>query len=144
MRMVRRMRVPLLACCLALATPALADRPPPLGVPWNGPGANAPVPTGKPPPLPAEPAFATPRTPSPNERAASTGTGFVVAEGRGVTNRHVIKECARVVAQNAAGARLPVRVLAADADRDLAVLWAPPAIGPPFTFRDQPPVRRGE
>jgi hypothetical protein len=153
--MVRRMRVSFLACCLLLATPALAQKPPPLGVPWNGPGAPFPTPagpSGKPPPLGGEtrpsprgePAFAEPSLPSPGERASSSGTGFVVADGRVLTNRHVIAECGRVVARNATGARLPARVLAADEDRDLAVLAVAPNIGPPLTFRDQPPVRRGE
>jgi S1-C subfamily serine protease len=48
------------------------------------------------------------------------------------------------VARNAAGARLPARVLAADRNRDLALLAIAPTIGPPLTFRDVPPVRRGE
>jgi len=152
--MVRRMRVPLLACCLVLATPALAQKPPPLGVPWNGPSAPAipAAPSGKPPPLGAEarpsprgePAFAQPGLPDARERAVSSGTGFVVADGRVLTNRHVIRECGRVVARNATGARLPARVLASDGERDLALLAVAPAIGPPLSFRDAPPVRRGE
>ncbi len=155
--MVRRMRLMLLACCLVLATPALAQKPPPLGVPWNGPGAPAPPAgfTGKPPPIGSttpspgrgEPPFAEPGRPGlpdPRERAASSGTGFIVAEGRVLTNRHVIEDCGRVVARNANAARLPARVLASDANRDLALLAVAPSIGPPLTFRDAPPVRRGE
>ena len=149
--MVRRMRLMLLACCLVLATPALAQKPPPLGVPWNGPGAPAPPAgfTGKPPPIGSttpspgrgEPAFAEPGRPGlpdPRERAASSGTGFIVAEGRVLTNRHVIEDCGRVVARNANAARLPARVLASDANRDLALLAVAPSMGPPLTFRDAP------
>jgi hypothetical protein len=94
--MVRRMRAPLLACCLVVTTPALAEKPPPLGVPWNGPNAPAP-PSGKPAPIEGDRAappsprtgfsFNQPELPSPGERAASS---------------------------------------------------------PPLTFRDVPPVRRGE
>ncbi|MBV8915339.1 MAG: trypsin-like peptidase domain-containing protein [Acetobacteraceae bacterium] len=146
------MRVLLLACCLFLATPALAQKPPPLGVPWEGPSAPPSTPSGKPPPLGAEPrgstrpeaAFAVPGLPNPQERPISSGTGFVVADGRVLTNRHVVADCGRVIARNAGGARLPAGVLATDEIRDLAVLAVPATIGPPLTFRDVPPVRRGE
>src|SRR5436853_7109220 len=107
--MVRRMRVPFLACCLVVATPALADKPPPLGVPWNG--RSAPVaPSSKPGPVESErptpvPAprngfgFNEPDLPAPGERAASSGTGFVVAEGRVLTNRPVVPDLRRAVAR---------------------------------------------
>ena len=134
--------------------PALAQKPPPLGVPWDGPrGAVNGVPPGKPPPLGAseEPraksALGEPgRTglPSPGEHPISSGTGFVVAEGKVLTNRHVIAECGRVVARDAAGAALPARVQAADRERDLALLSLAPSVGPSLTFREAPPVRRGE
>ena len=42
------------------------------------------------------------------------------------------------------GTRVAARVLATDARRDLAVLAVPPDLGPPLTFRAEPPVRRGE
>ncbi|HYZ62778.1 MAG TPA: serine protease [Acetobacteraceae bacterium] len=147
------MRAPLLACCLVVTTPALAEKPPPLGVPWNGPNAPAP-PSGKPAPIEGDRAappsprtgfsFNQPELPSPGERAASSGTGFVVGDGKVLTNRHVIADCSRVVARNSVGARLPARVQAADPERDLALLSVPASIGPPLTFRDVPPVRRGE
>lgn len=140
------MRVPVLACCLALATPALAEKPPPLGVPWDGPSASAR--SGKPPPLGAEASPPSgpmnPNLPAPRERAMSSGTGFVVAEGKVLTNRHVVADCGRVTARDAAGGRVAARVLATDRDRDLALLAVPPSIGPPLAFRDAPPVRRGE
>lgn len=160
--MVRRMRLAVLACSLVLATSALAQKPPPLGVPWDGPGEPAGgVPAGKPPPLGAgEPAapggsvfdapeqtglpWARSGLPEPGARAYASGTGFVVAEGKLLTNRHVIAECGRVVARDAVGARLPARVQAADRRRDLALLSVDKSIGPPLAFRDAPPVRRGE
>ncbi len=151
--MVRYMRSAILACCLVLATPALAQKPPQAGAPWDAPrGPINGVPPGKPPPLGApddvrgKSAFAPDRTtlPEPGERPLSSGTGFLVAEGRVLTNRHVIAECGRVVARDATGSRLPARVQAADSGRDLALLTVPPAAGPPLAFRDVPPVRRGE
>ena len=152
--MVRRMRFALLACCLALAAPALAlaRKPPPLGEPWEQQrGAVAPVPPGKPPPLGED----GPRRsgafggdpaglPPPGERAFASGTGFVVAEGRLLTNNHVIAQCNRVVARDASGSRLPASIQATDRERDLALLGVDASAGPPLTFRDAPPVRRGE
>lgn len=82
--------------------------------------------------------------PSVGERPSSSGTGFVVAEGRVLTNNHVIAECSRLVLRNAAGARLPGRVAAADRRRDLALIAVPAEVGPALPFRDGPPVRRGE
>jgi S1-C subfamily serine protease len=147
------MRFALLACCLAsapvvLGGRALAQKPPPLGVPWDG------VPAGKPPPLGED----LPRgsgklgsvdpersgAPTAAERAFASGTGFVVAEGKLLTNRHVVAPCAHVVARDANGAKLPARVDAADRERDLALLSVDRSIGPPLVFRDAPPVRRGE
>lgn len=146
--MVRRMRFALLACCLALAPVALAQKPPPLGVPWDG------VPAGKPPPLGDEVTGRSSKLgsddqersglPLPGERAFASGTGFVVAEGRLLTNRHVIAPCSRVVARDANGTRLPTRLEAADRERDLALLSVDKSVGPPLVFRDGPPVRRGE
>lgn len=114
-------------------------------------------PSGKPPPLGAAPAVVAPPAPPErqaapgrggvpptNERADSSGTGFVVAEGRVLTNNHVVDDCARVVARGAEGERVPARVLATDPRRDLALLAVAREIGPPLTFRDQPPLRRGE
>ena len=145
--------------------PALAQKPPPLPSnedagprpdkrPYAGPQAS-----GKPPPLgapdrasPAPFADAPPRpdrSPDngrvpPSERAQSSGTGFIVAAGRVLTNNHVTGECGRVVARNAQGVRVAARVLAADTRRDLAILSVPNDIGPPLPFRDAPPIRRGE
>ncbi len=152
------MRASLLACCLVLATSALAQKPPPLGAPNVPTRPSLPAaPSGKPPPLGAGEGFgmpepdlrrgpdsAGPGLPNPREQAASSGTGFVVAEGRVLTNNHVVAECGRLVARNAAGTRVAARVQATDRQRDLALLSVPAGVGPALTFRDAPAVRRGE
>ena len=152
------MRATLLAYLALLASPAVAQRPafddgpvvPRAGgkVPYNGPQTG-----GKPPPLPAasgSPFADGPRLPDtdrgglPSGRPSASGTGFIVASGRVMTNNHVIAECDRTVARNAAGRRVPARVLGTDRRRDLAVLSVPPDLGPALAFRADPPVRRGE
>ena len=50
----------------------------------------------------------------------------------------------RVVARDAAGTRLPAKLMVADRARDLALLSVEKPAGPPLTFRDGPAVRRGE
>lgn len=161
------MRVTLLAALGILAMPAAAQKPLPLAPgddpapakrPYGGPQYN-----GKPPPLGApdgtSPSAGVPRPPESRppdarppdrdppptgERPASSGTGFVAAPGRVMTNNHVVAECGRVVARNAAGTRVNARVLATDRERDLALLAVPNDFGPPLTFRASPEVRRGE
>jgi len=144
-----------LACVLLAAAPALAQKPPPgapdAGLYRRGGPAEAGLP-GKPPPLgardPDGPAPTAPRgeagLPPDGERPSSSGTGFVVAEGRVLTNNHVVASCARLVVRNAAGARLPGRVAATDRRRDLALMTVPAEIGPALPFREGPAVRRGE
>jgi len=68
----------------------------------------------------------------------------VVANGRVLTNNHVVDGCARMMVRNAAGVRLPGRVLVTDQRRDLAVMSVAAEIGPALAFRDAPAVRRGE
>jgi len=155
-----------LAFSLLAALPAVAQKPPPLGAPSTMPNLGpSPGPyrrtqpteaglPGKPPPL-GEPDMDGPVRPGPGlrgegslpsigERPSSSGTGFVVAEGRVLTNNHVVAECSRLVLRNAAGARLPGRVAAADHRRDLALIAVPAEVGPALPFRDVPAVRRGE
>ena len=116
------------------AAPAAAQKPPPLGAPD--------LPSAKPPPLgtlaPARP------LPPIGERAKASGTGFIVAAGRVLTNNHVVEGCGRMTARNAAGQRVPARVDATDTQRDLALLTVPAGFGPALAFRDKPPVERGE
>ena len=83
----------------------------------------------------------------PNQQAqrVSTGTGFVVAPDRVLTNQHVVDGCNRVLARTADGRWLaatpPAQV---DAALDLAVLTVPGNPGPTLPFRSGPAVRRGE
>lgn len=82
----------------------------------------------------------------PNSQARITsGTGFVVARDRVLTNHHVINGCNRVLVRAADGRILgavpPARV---DARRDLALLAVPGNPGLALPFRGDPAVRRGE
>ncbi|MBX6375041.1 MAG: trypsin-like peptidase domain-containing protein [Acetobacteraceae bacterium] len=112
-------------------------------------GKPAPVRPAEPaPPVPAPATARSAPVPgariNPGARVAS-GTGFVVARDRVLTNQHVIDRCDRVLVRTADGRLLaavpPARV---DRERDLAVLNVPGDPGPPIAFRAAPPVRRGE
>lgn len=158
---------PTLLAGLILASPAAAQRLPfddtPVVPRTNKTPYAGPQSAGKPPPLPpdAAPSVASPfatgpvvpprpdarqadRGALPAGRPSASGTGFVVAPGRVMTNNHVIAECDRTVARNAAGTRVNARVLGTDTRRDLAVLAVPQDLGPALAFRADPPVRRGE
>ncbi len=111
-----------------VAFPAAAAKPPPLD--------GGPVPV---PPSAQAPSGTVPRT-----RPSATGTGFMVANGTVMTNAHVVKGCNRMTARNAANSTVTARVRAADTRRDLAILAVPPDFAPPLSFREAPPVRRGE
>ena len=123
-----------LAALLVLTAPALAAKPPPLGAD-----------DGKPPPLgdTGLPALRV-GPPPPEGRAASSGSGFMVGDGRVLTNNHVVEGCARMSARNSVGARVLASVVATDPRKDLALLSVPVGFGPPLVFRDSPPVQRGE
>ena len=138
----------------AFAGPAAAQsgKPPPLGVeppprvappslPPRGQTTNPSL-AGKPPPLPpgGGPFGAVPDT----GRARASGTGFVVAPGRVMTNHHVIEGCTEVRVRTGAGAELVASIEARDAPRDLALLTVRGDPGPPLRFRAGPQVRRGE
>ncbi|MFH5923410.1 trypsin-like peptidase domain-containing protein [Roseomonas xinghualingensis] len=101
----------------------------------------APGAGGQPSPNAPTPPQALPR---PGARAA-TGTGFLVAGERVLTNRHVVEGCNRVLVRAPDGrnhaAVPPART---DAKLDLAVLAVPGLNGPVLPFRQDPPVRRGE
>jgi S1-C subfamily serine protease len=118
----------------AAAAAAAAPGKPTTAAP-GGPAAAAP----------ARPAPASPGVrPNPNAGRAS-GTGFVVAPDRVLTNQHVIDGCNRVLVRAAddrwLAATPPARV---DRERDLALLAVPGDPGPPLAFRGQPEIRRGE
>jgi len=81
---------------------------------------------------------------SAQERATGSGSGFVVAERRALTNHHVIDGCQRVTVRTADKRVLPARVVASDKRRDLALLEIQGDAGPALRFRDSPPVGRGE
>lgn len=111
--------------------------------------ANAARPAARPPSLGpvARPASReTPlATPNAQSRQVSTGTGFLVAHDRVMTNHHVIDNCNRVLLRTPSGhwlaASPPARM---DAAIDLAVLNVPGLVGPALAFRTGPTVRRGE
>jgi hypothetical protein len=131
-----------------LAAPAAAQpagKPPPSGAPdaiMRDPRAQGAL-AGKPPPLPPGngPFGVDPGT----RRARSSGTGFVVAPGRVMTNHHVVEGCAEVSLRTASGTELSATVAANDPQRDLALLAVRgEGAGPALRFRAGPTVRRGE
>lgn len=86
-------------------------------------------------------------TPRPTEAAVvrvsvSTGTAWPIAAGYAVTNHHIVDGKQRVRLINHAGRELIARVVASDADRDIAVLHVgnperlPPAL--PMSLRSAP------
>ena len=119
-----------MAAALILSCPAFgnAAKPPPLA-PGGAPNTPERFPAAPPPK---------------GARVIASGSGFVVAPGRLLTNAHVVRDCAGVLARNAAGRRARTKPLRIDAQRDLAVLQVPSDFGPPLLFRGEPPVLRGE
>ena len=95
-------------------------------------------------PAPAAPSVPQAR-PNPNARRVASGTGFVVAPDRVLTNHHVVDGCDRIIARTADD-RWLAAVPPAQVDRglDLAVLTIPGNPGPVLSFRSAPAVRRGE
>ena len=108
---------------------------------------TAALPTAKPPPLPPQAGVPRPPAgsgqPNPHARIAS-GTGFVVARDRVMTNQHVIAGCNRILIRTHDNRTLeatpPARV---DVQRDLALLVVPGDPGPVLSFRTNA-IRRGE
>jgi S1-C subfamily serine protease len=113
------------------------------GKPTPGAGIE-PIPGVAALPRPAQPPGQQPGQPQGAPRNVSSGTGFIVAEGRALTNHHVIDECARVIARNSAGRDMQATVVARDRELDLAILTLPRDAGPALPFRDPPDMRRGE
>jgi hypothetical protein len=151
--------LPALLIGLAASGAVLAQGVPGKPAPSNAPQAQPapaagfpPLPRSKPPPLAAAPAVVVPGKPgapaAPPQggtgRTLATGTGFVVAPGRALTNHHVIEDCRAVRVRTAGGAELNARILASDRQRDLALLEVPNEAGPPLAFRRNATLRRGE
>jgi len=91
---------------------------------------------------PTQPA---PGAPNPRARAVSSGSGFVVATDRVLTNQHVVNGCDKIFVRTADGRMLPaVPPARVDANLDLSLLIVPGNPGPALPFRAQPEVRRGE
>ncbi len=134
---------------LSAATGALAQSKPGQG---GAPAVSGfpPLPTAKPAPLPpaGRPGQQAGKPGAPpsggTERLLSTGTGFVVAPGRALTNAHVIADCRTVRVRTAGGDELTARVIASDRDRDLALIEVPENAGPALAFRRDMNIRRGE
>ena len=75
----------------------------------------------------------------------ASGTGFIVAEGKMLTNNHVVDECGRDGGPQRRRARAaPPGSRPTDRRRDLALLTVRADAGPALTFRDSPPAQRGE
>lgn len=127
----------ILGIMLCLSAPALAQKPPPLA-----PGEVQ----GRPPSVNyGLPALRQPQSSPPQAgRQVASGTGFIVGDGRVLTNNHVVEGCSVMSARNASGQRVSARVDATDPRRDLALLTVQPGFGPVLTFRDSPAVQRGE
>ncbi|WP_338665479.1 trypsin-like peptidase domain-containing protein [Pararoseomonas sp. SCSIO 73927] len=95
---------------------------------------------------PAPPARGRGRAGAPDGREASvvTGTGFLVASERVITNQHVVDGCARITLRAPSGFRYEaVPPVQANRDMDLAVLRVPGIPGPALAFREALP-QRGE
>jgi serine protease Do len=108
--------------------------------------AVMPAPPRQATPQPASPAPDVPQQrPNQNARNVSVGTGFLVAPDRVLTNQHVVDGCNRILLRAPDGRWLgavpPARV---DAQLDLALLAVPGLPGPVLSFRQGPPVRRGD
>ena len=123
--------IPILAFCLFAPAHVWAAKPPPLGADdtMSKPAAVLPPLRGPAPP---------------DGRASATGSGFIVGDGRILTNNHVVEGCKSLAARNGAGQRVTAKLVGTDARRDLAVLAVPAGFGPPLVFRDSPAVRIGE
>ncbi len=113
----------------------------------TAPGSGTTGGLAKPPPA-GGPTLALPRSggggAAPATGRVSSGTGFVVARQRVLTNQHVVDGCRRITVRASDGRELAASLAAAqDGRRDLAVLAVEGDPGPVLRFRSAP-VRRGE
>lgn len=75
------------------------------------------------------------------------GSGFVIAEGFVLTNKHVVEDADAVVIQdpeNGSGAPLPTRIVSVSKVHDLALLECKQLKAPPTAFHDTPLARGTE
>lgn len=119
----------------------LSQGKPPGPSPGSQPGKPG---VASPAPLPAKPRALAPGEMPPHAQQTSSGSGFVIAERRVMTNHHVVENCTYVRLRTTAGRDIDAQVVRSDADRDLAVLSIEVDIGPALAFRSGPEVRRGE
>src|SRR6185437_11182820 len=74
-----------------------------------------------------------------------TGTGIVVsADGVILTNRHVVPDCRTITIHRLDGSTIPARLLASDAENDLAILKAALGATGVVGFRDGAAIRQGD
>jgi S1-C subfamily serine protease len=72
----------------------------------------------------------------PTWRPVGAGTGFFVrADGRLLTNYHVVDDCFGLSVETPDGAEVVATMIGADASEDLALLSAPVGESPPVVFR---------
>lgn len=131
------------------ASPSPATPPPAsaaAGKPPPGAGGGLEADPGAPPGMARAPDAGrpTPGQPQAPRGSVSSGTGFIVADGRALTNNHVVEQCSRIVARTTRGRDLPAQVVARDTELDLALLSLARDAGPALSFRDPPQVRRGD
>lgn len=126
---------------LVPAPPAAPSRPPVAAAPPAPPATAASRP---PAPTPATPGTPPAAAGTPGLRAVSSGTAFIVAQRRLMTNAHVVVGCTEMRARRQDGTEIVARVDAADEHRDLAILTAAADLGPALNFRVSPEPRRGE
>ncbi|WP_431283850.1 S1C family serine protease [Humitalea sp. 24SJ18S-53] len=118
-----------------------APAPPPQATLPGKPGATPPQAQAA---LPGKPRALAPGEIPPYARQVSSGTGFVIADRRVMTNHHVVQGCTGVRLRTTGGRDIDARVLRTDEERDLALLSVEAEIGPALAFRSGPEVRRGE
>jgi S1-C subfamily serine protease len=127
---------------LGRADPAPAPPPPAARPPARPPGTAARPPAGtpgKPPPL------APGETPGPSGgREASSGTGFVIGAHEVLTNHHVADGCTGLRLRLSTGNEVEARMVASDAEADLALLKTSGTLGPALSFRRSIEMRRGD
>ncbi|GAC1651371.1 MAG: hypothetical protein NVS4B3_11940 [Gemmatimonadaceae bacterium] len=77
--------------------------------------------------------------------ATSSGSGvYISAEGEILTNKHVVRGCTDIRVRTDSGPSIPARVVALDADDDLALVKLPQPSLHSAAFRGEPALRPGD